>query len=81
MRLCKHVHCCPSGKEDGGESEKGEEEKDRPRFIKVESQDSPGGVEGATDSPIGLAVGTQIETELDRVDLDQIEIETKDGCD
>ena len=45
------------------------------------AEGSPGGGEGTTDAAVGLAVMSEMESELDRVDLDEIEVETKDRRD
>jgi len=47
----------------------------------VGAEGSPGGGESAADAPVGLAVTFEVQTELDGVDLDEIEVETKDRGD
>jgi hypothetical protein len=47
----------------------------------VNAEGSPGRGESAADTAVGLAVMSEMEAELDRVDLDEIEVETKDRRD
>jgi hypothetical protein len=79
--LSEHVHRGAGGKDDGAGAEESEEEEDRPGLGEVTPQGSPGGGEGSADAPVGLAVWAQVETKLDGVDLDEIEVETEDGGD
>jgi len=69
-RLREHMHGDAGGENDGGRSEDGEKEEDGPGLRKVSTEGSPGGGEGTTDAAIGLAVMLEMESELDRVDLD-----------
>ena len=54
-RLREHVHRGPGGEDNGGESEKGEEEEDRPRLREVSAESSPGRGEGTTNAAVGFA--------------------------
>lgn len=80
-RLRKHVHGDACGEDDGRRSEDGEKKEDGPSLRKVGAEGSPGRGESATDAPIGLAVMSEMETEFYCVDLNEIEVETKDGRD
>jgi hypothetical protein len=84
--LREHVHCGAGGKDDGGESEDSEEEEDGPGLREVIAKSSPCGTEGTEDAAIGFGWfswfgGAEVEAKLDSVDLDEIEVETKDGGD
>jgi hypothetical protein len=84
--LGEHVHCGAGGKDDGGESEDSEEEEDGPGLREVIVKSSPCGTEGTVDAAIGFGWFSwfgraEVEAKLDSVDLDEIEVETKDGGD
>lgn len=78
-RLRKHVHRSVRSEDDSGESDDGEEEKDGPGLREVCPQGPPGRGDGAEYAAIRLVVGTETQTELNGVDLDEIEVETEDG--
>ena len=85
-RLGEHVHRCSRGKDDGGESEDSEKEKDGPGLREIGSGGSPCGAEGEANAAVGLGwfsedVGAKVLAELDGVDLDEGEVETEDGGD
>ena len=48
---------------------------------KVCVEGSPGRGESAADATVRLAVMAEMEAEMDRVDLYEIEVQTKDRCD
>lgn len=75
------MHGNAGGEDDGGYSEDGEKKEDGPRLRKVSAEGSPGGGERPADTAVRLAVMAEMETELDRVDLYEIEVETKDRRD
>jgi hypothetical protein len=77
-RLREHMHGSTCSEDDGGRSEDGEKEEYGPRLRKVCAEGSPGGGESAADAAVRFAVMAEMEAELDRVNLYEIEVETKD---
>ena len=80
------MHGGSRGEDDGGKSEESEEEKDRPGLREVIVKRSPCGGESTEDAAIGFGLFScfgraEVKTELDGVDLDEVEVETKDGGD
>ena len=79
--LREHMHGSARGEYDDGRSEDGKKEEYGPRLRKVCAEGSPGGGESAADAAVRLAVMAEMEAKLDRVDLYEIEVETKDRRD
>jgi hypothetical protein len=75
------VHGDASGEDDGGCSEESEKEEDGPNLRKVGAEGSPGRGESAPDTPVGLAIMSEMESEFYCVDLNEVEVETKYGRD
>jgi hypothetical protein len=83
--LGEHVDGDSGGEHHSGCSDDGEEEEDGPCLGEVGAEGSPGGDESAADSAVGFGVANEgvaeMKAQLDGVDLDEIEVEAKDGGD